>query len=33
VNYHYSMFFAEALRLEEAYPEKIEVLNGVMAES
>lgn len=33
VNYHYSMFFAEALRLGELYPEKLEALNGVMTES
>jgi cellobiose epimerase len=33
VNYHYSMFFAEALRLGEAYPEKVSALTGVTAES
>lgn len=28
VNYHYTMFFAEALRLAETYPEKIAELNA-----
>lgn len=33
VNYHYSMFFAEALRLGVIYPEKLEVLGGIKADS
>jgi mannobiose 2-epimerase len=30
VNYHYSMFFSEVLRLMAAYPDRLEALNGVV---